>query len=57
VLFSVASLKCDKNFFSVKVVKHTQNRLPSEVVESSSLEILKTWLDTALGNLLQYTLL
>lgn len=40
-----------KDFFStVRMVKHW-NGLPSEAVESPSLEMLKTWLDTALSNL------
>ncbi|KGL74098.1 hypothetical protein N309_01903, partial [Tinamus guttatus] len=36
-----------KNFFSVRVTE-PWNRLPREVVESPSLEIFKTHLDTAL---------
>ncbi|KFQ38257.1 hypothetical protein N332_01887, partial [Mesitornis unicolor] len=40
-----------KKFFNVRVVKHW-NRLPREVVEASSLEILKVRFDGALSNLL-----
>ena len=40
-----------KNFFTVGVTEHW-NRLPKEVVESPSLEILKICLDTLLCNLL-----
>ncbi len=39
-----------KNFFKVRVMEHW-NRLPREVVESPSLEIFKTCLDTYLCNL------
>ena len=39
-----------KNFFTVRVMEHW-NRLPREVVESP-VEILKTYLDTDLCNLL-----
>ena len=39
-----------KNFFMVRVTEHW-NRLPREVVESSSMEIFRTWLDTYLCNL------
>lgn len=38
------------------VVEH-RHQLPGEAVEPWSLEILKTWLDTALGYLLSLTLL
>jgi len=41
-------------FFNVGVVKHW-NRLPREVVESLSPEILQTQMDTCLSNLLQLT--
>jgi len=40
-----------KNFFPLRVTEHW-NRLPREVVESSSLEIFKTRLDEVLYNLL-----
>ena len=36
-----------KNFFTVRVMEHG-NRLPREVVESPSMEIFKTHLDTYL---------
>ena len=40
-----------KSFFTVRVTEH-RSRLPGEVVESPSLEIFKSHLDTFLGNLL-----
>ena len=39
-----------KKFFPVRVVRHW-NRLPREVVDAPSLEVLKARLDGALGNL------
>jgi len=44
-------LNMRKNFFPRRVTEHW-NRLPREVVESTSLEILKTHLDKVLYNLL-----
>lgn len=38
------------------MVKH-QHKLPKEVLDCQSLELYKTWLDTALDNLLLLTLL
>jgi len=40
-----------KNFFPLRVTEHW-NRLPREVMESPSLEIFKTLLDTVLCSLL-----
>ncbi|GAB0186585.1 translation initiation factor IF-2-like [Grus japonensis] len=45
-----------KNFFALRVTEHW-NRLLGEVVESPSLEIFKTHLDTILCNLLWVILL
>ena len=39
-----------RKFFIVRVVRHW-DRLPSEVVEAPSLEVLKARLDGTLGNL------
>ncbi|KFV78399.1 hypothetical protein N308_05559, partial [Struthio camelus australis] len=44
-------LNVRKNFFTVRVTEHW-HRLPREVVESPSLEIFKSHLDTILGNVL-----
>ncbi|KFQ26840.1 hypothetical protein N332_00557, partial [Mesitornis unicolor] len=44
-------LDIKKKFFTMRVVDHW-NRLPSEVVEASSLETFKARLDGALSNLI-----
>ncbi|KFQ32427.1 hypothetical protein N332_04892, partial [Mesitornis unicolor] len=44
-------LNLRRNFFPVRVTEHW-NRLPREVVESPSLETLKTRLDAFLCNLI-----
>jgi len=49
-------LNMRKNFFTLRVTEH-RNRLPREVVESPSLEIFKTLLDTILCSMLWVTLL
>lgn len=49
-------LNTRKHFVVVKLVMHW-TRLPSEVVNSPSLEILKTWKDNDLSNLLWLNLL
>jgi len=43
-----------KNIFMVRVTEY-RNRLPSEVVESSSMEIFRTWLDAYLCDFLLCT--
>ncbi|KFZ61086.1 hypothetical protein N321_04552, partial [Antrostomus carolinensis] len=40
-----------RKFFTVRVVRHW-NRLPKEVVDAPSLEVLKARLDEALSNLI-----
>lgn len=45
-----------KHFSTMRVVEHW-NRLPREVVEPSSMEIIKTWLETVPRNLFKVTLL
>lgn len=47
----VFQLNMRKNLFTVRVTEHW-HRLPTEVVESSFLEIFKTYLDAFLCNLL-----
>jgi len=44
-------LNMRKNFFTLRVTEHC-NRLPREVMDSPSLEIFKTLLDTVLCSLL-----
>jgi len=42
-----------KEFFAMRVVR-CWKRLPREVVDASSLDVFKTRLDGALGNLVYY---
>jgi len=49
-------LNMRKNFFPLRVME-PWHRLPGEIVESPSLEIFKTHLDTVLCSLLWVTLL
>jgi len=49
-------LNMRKNFFTLRVMEHW-NRLPTEVVDSPSLEIFKAHLDEVLCSLLWVTLL
>jgi len=51
-----SQLNTGKNFFTLRVTEHW-NRLPREVVESPSLQLLKTHLDKVLCSLLWVTLL
>ncbi|KFV88744.1 hypothetical protein N308_06551, partial [Struthio camelus australis] len=44
-------LNLRKNFFAVRLTEHW-HRLPSEAVESPSLELFRTRLDVILGNVL-----
>ena len=49
-------LNIRKNYFTVRVTEHW-HRLPREVVESPSLKIFETRLDTVMGNQLWVVLL
>ncbi|KGL91104.1 hypothetical protein N301_01762, partial [Charadrius vociferus] len=40
-----------KKFFTMRVVRHWNTRLPREVVDAPSLEVFKARLDGALSNL------
>lgn len=44
-------LNIRKNFFTERVVKHL-NRLPEEVVDSTSLEVFKKCMDVAFGTMI-----
>jgi len=50
-MYSFLPSELKKNFFPLRVTEHW-NRLPREVVDSPSLEILKTHLDKVLCSLL-----
>ncbi|KAK4827379.1 hypothetical protein QYF61_017317 [Mycteria americana] len=49
--YRILHLDMRKNFFTAGMTEHW-NRLPRQVAETPHLEILKTQLDTVLGNLL-----
>lgn len=54
--WNVFHLNAMKNFFAVRVTEN-QNRFPREIVDSSSLEIVKSHLGTILSSTLQGNLL